>query len=148
MSYELEFLEEALAEWKRLDGSIKAQFKKKLAERLENPAVPADRLSGSHYRYKIKLRAAGYRLVYEVREQEIAVVVIAVGKRERGEVYRVGGEAVRAARLLAVIAAHKFKTAHLCLDRKLTDNLQLMLPLVVDCEIFITNSPRNSLDID
>lgn len=34
MSYELEFLEEALSEWQRLDGSIKAQFKKKLAERL------------------------------------------------------------------------------------------------------------------
>ncbi|MNZ67107.1 mRNA interferase RelE [compost metagenome] len=53
--------------------------------------VPGDRLSGSHNRYKIKLRSAGYRLVYEVREREIVVVVIAVGKRERSEVYREAG---------------------------------------------------------
>ena len=38
-------------------------------------------------RYKIKLRSVGYRLVYEVRDNEMIVVVIAVGKRERSEVY-------------------------------------------------------------
>jgi len=39
-------------------------------------------------RYKIKLAASGFRLVYEVRDAELVVVVIAVGKRERGRVYR------------------------------------------------------------
>lgn len=91
MTYKLVFKEEALKEWRRLGDTVREQFKKKLAERLENPLVPADRLSGSHNRYKIKLRSAGYRLVYEVREQEIAVVAIAVGKRERSEVYREAG---------------------------------------------------------
>ena len=38
-------------------------------------------------RYKIKLRSAGYRLVYEVRDRELIVVVVAVGKRERNAVY-------------------------------------------------------------
>jgi len=38
--------------------------------------------------YKIKLRASGYRLVYEVIDQEICVMVIAVGKRDKSEVYR------------------------------------------------------------
>ncbi|WPL14133.1 type II toxin-antitoxin system RelE family toxin [Thiorhodovibrio litoralis] len=37
MSFELRFKEDALNEWRRLDGSIRGQFKKKLAERLENP---------------------------------------------------------------------------------------------------------------
>ena len=59
-----------------------------MAERLENPHVPASRLSGSTDRYKIKLRAAGWRLVYEVRDTEILVIVIAVGKRDKDAVYR------------------------------------------------------------
>ncbi|MBK6584065.1 MAG: type II toxin-antitoxin system RelE/ParE family toxin [Gammaproteobacteria bacterium] len=52
-----------------------------------HPRVPAARLAGQRDRYKIKLRSAGYRLVYEVRDQEL-VVVIAVGKRERQAVYK------------------------------------------------------------
>jgi mRNA interferase RelE/StbE len=31
----------------------------------------------------------GYRLVYEVRDHELIVIVIAVGKRERNAVYKV-----------------------------------------------------------
>jgi mRNA interferase RelE/StbE len=87
MSFELRFKDEALREWRRLDGSIRESFKKKLAERLIVPRVPASKLLGHPDRYKIKLRGAGYRLVYEVRDAEVVVVVIAVGKRERGEVY-------------------------------------------------------------
>lgn len=88
MSFELAFLEEALAEWQRLDGAIRAQLKKKLAERLQAPHVPASKLSGHPDRYKIKLRSVGYRLVYEVRDQQVLVLVIAVGKRDRNAVYR------------------------------------------------------------
>jgi mRNA interferase RelE/StbE len=32
---------------------------------------------------KIKLRGQGYRLVYQVRDNELVIVVIAVGKRDR-----------------------------------------------------------------
>ena len=88
MSFELAFLEEALAEWQRLDGSIRNQLKKKLAERLQAPRVPSAKLSGHPDRYKIKLRTVGYRLVYEVRDQQVLVIVIAVGKRDRHAVYR------------------------------------------------------------
>jgi mRNA interferase RelE/StbE len=38
--------------------------------------------------YKIKLRKAGYRLVYEVRDEEVVVLVVAIGKRERNAVYK------------------------------------------------------------
>ena len=88
MSYDLKFLPSALKEWKKLDPQIREQFKKKLSERLENPHVPASRLHGFTYHYKIKLRSAGYRLVYEVMEQEICVLVIAVGQRSGGVVYK------------------------------------------------------------
>jgi len=88
MTYELAFLASALKEWKKLDEQTRRQFKSKLAERLHNPHVAASRLSGSANRYKIKLRAAGWRLVYEVRDAEVLVVVIAVGKRDKDSVYR------------------------------------------------------------
>jgi mRNA interferase RelE/StbE len=88
MTYELAFLDSALKEWRKLDATTREQFRRKLAERLIEPAVPAARLSGSALRYKIKLRSVGYRLVYEVRQKELVVVVVAIGKRERGAVYR------------------------------------------------------------
>ena len=87
MSYELEFLPSALKEWKKLDNSIKAQFKKKLSERLENPKVVKDKLRGYEDVYKIKLRDVGYRLAYQVKDDEIVVLVLVVGKRENNEVY-------------------------------------------------------------
>lgn len=88
MTYELGFLDEALKEWRKLDNGIKAQFKKKLAERLESPRVPSAKLAGHPDRYKIKLRSLGYRLVYEVRDSQLIVIVVAVGKRERNAVYK------------------------------------------------------------
>lgn len=87
MSYELEFLKSALKEWKALDANTREQFRKKLRERCENPHVPSAKLRGSSDRYKIKLRSAGYRLVYTVEDDRLVVLVIAIGRRDRSEVY-------------------------------------------------------------
>ena len=87
MTYKLKFLPSALKEWKKLAPPIQKQFKKKLTERLKTPRSPASQLRGFKNVYKIKLRSAGYRLVYEVNDAEIVIYVIAVGKRERGLVY-------------------------------------------------------------
>ncbi len=88
MTYELEFDVRALREWRKLDPSIQAQFKKQLAKRLDNPHVPSAKLHGElQNTYKIKLREVGYRLVYEVIDQRLIVVVIAVGKRDHETVY-------------------------------------------------------------
>ena len=88
MSYEIEFKETALKEWKSLDGSIKTIFKKKLRKVIENPRISANQLSGMSNCYKIKLREAGYRLVYQVNDEVITIFVISVGKRERLKVYK------------------------------------------------------------
>ncbi len=87
MTYSLEFHVAALKEWNGLGATIRAQFKAKLAERLENPRKPKDKLHGAKDRYKIKLRQAGYRLVYEVVDQKLVVSVIAIGKRDKSTVY-------------------------------------------------------------
>lgn len=85
--YRLKFLPSALREWKKLAIPIKEQLRKKLKERLENPRIPANKLYDFSDVYKIKLRSSGYRLVYEVNDSEVTVLVIAVGKREKGKVY-------------------------------------------------------------
>ena len=85
--FKLKFIPSALREWKKLAAPTKEQLRKKLKERLENPRVPASKLYGFTDVYKIKLRSSGYRLVYEVNDSEISVVVIAVGKRDKGKVY-------------------------------------------------------------
>ncbi len=87
MSYKIKFLPSALKEWKKLAPPIRKQFKKKLEERSNNPRNKASQLRGFKDVYKIKLRSVGYRLVYEVNDNEIVIYVIAVGKRERGLVY-------------------------------------------------------------
>ena len=68
MSYSLEFKESALKEWKKLDSTIREQFKKKLAERLVRPRVESARLSS---------------------------IVVAVGKQENLAVYRSAGERLK-----------------------------------------------------
>jgi len=89
-TYEIEFHELALKEWKKLDGSIKAQFLKTLTKGLQEPHVPSAKLHGDlQNAYKIKLRDAGYRLVYEVIDQRLVIVVIAIGRRDHDEVYQI-----------------------------------------------------------
>lgn len=89
MTYSLAFRETALKEWKKLDPPIREQFRKKLVERLERPRVESARLSGMLDCYKIKLKSAGYRLVYQVEDRTVTVVVVAVGRRERNFVYKI-----------------------------------------------------------
>lgn len=87
-SFNLEFLPSAKKEWDKLGSSIREQFARKLRERLDSPRVPAAQLSGMPDCYKIKLRAAGYRLVYRVDDGRVVVIVVAVGKRDRNLVYK------------------------------------------------------------
>lgn len=88
MTYKLVFKQGAQKEWQKLDETIKKQFAKKLKQRLVNPRIESARLNGMKDCYKIKLRSAGYRLVYEVRDAEIVVSVVAIGKRESNQVYK------------------------------------------------------------
>jgi mRNA interferase RelE/StbE len=88
MTYKLRFRLNAEKEWRKLDAETRRQLAKKLDERLENPKVPASRLHGMKDCYKIKRRTRGYRLVYQVQDQEqdeiVTVVVIAVGNATEG----------------------------------------------------------------
>jgi mRNA interferase RelE/StbE len=87
MTYRLKFLPKAWKEWNKIAPPIRAQFKKKLEERLINPRVAGDKLTGYENIYKIKLRTAGYRLAYEVFDSELVIYVLAIGKREKDKIY-------------------------------------------------------------
>jgi mRNA interferase RelE/StbE len=88
MIYKLAFRATADKTWRKLGATVRAQFEKKLTERLSHPRVPKDALSGFPDHYKIKLRDAGYRLVYRVEDETVTVLVVSIGKRERSEAYR------------------------------------------------------------
>ena len=88
MTYKLKFLPAAKKEWDKLAEPLKKQFKNKLVERMENPHVPSAKLKGYDSVYKIKLRTAGYRLAYEVIDNEVVIYVLAVGKRDKNAIYK------------------------------------------------------------
>lgn len=94
MTYDLEFDPRALKQWKKLGSTVKEQFKTKLAEVLNHPRVEKNKLKGFPDCYKIKLRSSGYRLVYQVRDEQVVVFVISVGKRENSKAYKQAGERI------------------------------------------------------
>lgn len=87
MSYLLNILPIARDEYKELERKEADQLRKKLNKILENPHIKANKLRGMPNCYKIKLRAAGMRGVYQVNDQTVTVLLVAVGKREDSEVY-------------------------------------------------------------
>ena len=66
MRYQVKFREDALKEWQKMDKTIQQQFAKKLKKCCDNPHIPSAKLRGIKDCYKIKLRASGFRLVYQV----------------------------------------------------------------------------------
>ena len=88
MIYELHFHPLALKEWKKLTQELQEQFKKQLKRRLEDPHVISAKLSAQLKDcYKIKLHQAGYRLVYQVNDKKMILLVVAVGKINKNKVY-------------------------------------------------------------
>ena len=95
MNYELAFDPRALKEWQKLGVTVREQFKKKLEDVLKRPRNPSAKLRDLPDCYKIKLRASGFRLVYQVIDDMLIIAVVAVGKRERSNVYNLTSEIIR-----------------------------------------------------
>ena len=86
--YRVLLTKESFKEWNKIDHSIRKIFQRKLTSVVLNPIIVNNRLSGKLSNcYKIKLKRAGYRLVYEVRLQTIVLIVWAVDKRDDKKVY-------------------------------------------------------------
>lgn len=92
MTYSVKFREDALKEWRKLDNTIQQQFARKIKKCCENPHIPSAKLRGIKDCYKIKLRTSGFRLIYQVSDAQLIIAVVAVGKRERSNVYNLASE--------------------------------------------------------
>lgn len=88
MTYELEFDARALKEFKKLGSTVQLQFKKKLKEILDSPKVTANQLRDLPNCYKVKLRTSGYRMIYQVNDDTITVLVVAIVKRDKEQAYK------------------------------------------------------------
>lgn len=82
MPYQLAIHSAAEKEWARLDNSVKARFKTKLAERLQTPRVPTAALSGTPDIYKIKITTPQFRLAYHVDDTLKRLTILAVTSRD------------------------------------------------------------------
>ena len=90
LPYGLAFVPQALKEWKKLDPHTRQLFKTRLVERLQTPRVASAQLRGHPDRYKIKLRAWGYRMVYVVSDCHVLGVAVDVAPRDRPAGYKAG----------------------------------------------------------
>ena len=57
--------------------------------------IEANRLRELPDCYKVKLRSAGFRLIYQVIDQEVVVFVVAIDKRENDAAYRKATERLK-----------------------------------------------------
>lgn len=88
MTYKLLRHKDFAKEWDQLPVAIRDQLKKKLAKVIKQPHIPKNLLRGDLAGcYKIKLLKAGVRLVYQVKDDEVVILLVTVGKRADSVVY-------------------------------------------------------------
>lgn len=86
MAHRIDIHPKAAKEFKKVGRQIVDQALDKLQERLDNPRVQADALHNMKDCYKIKLRSVGYRLVYQVQDDRVVILILALGKRDKSKV--------------------------------------------------------------
>lgn len=96
IGYRIMLTRESLKEWNKLDHSIKVLFERKLKNIIHNPVIPKNKLHGNLSScYKLKLNRIGYRLIYEVREKTVVLVVWAINKRDKSKAYKSASSRLR-----------------------------------------------------
>lgn len=98
MTYQLQFIPEALKDYEKLDNSQKIIVNKTLKKILTNPyprseggyGKPLSNLSDTKLAglLKIKLKSAGLRIVYKLEKVDEKVLVVVIGTREDSKVYK------------------------------------------------------------
>lgn len=90
--YSFKFYEEAEKDLAKLNNSVKKLFVKKLAQIVANPEIGKDLgnknnliLSGLK---KVYFDNKRYKIVYEIKDNEILIHIIAIGKRDDMKVYK------------------------------------------------------------
>ena len=107
MPWEVEFIDEALRDLRKLDAYNRKLVLKAVSKAAERPLPPPDgvgkplghrvtaNLSGC---YKIKLRGLGYRVVYTLLREKERMRVIVISVRSDNEVYIEAARRLRGAK--------------------------------------------------
>ena len=97
MSYQIELIPEAKIDYNKLDGSIKKLVNKKLNKLSEKPLL-GEQLGNKHNIdltgfYKLYVAKKSIRIVYRlITPTQIEIIEIwGIGKRDKGEIYRIIG---------------------------------------------------------
>ncbi len=87
-TYKLKFDKKAKKIFDKLNPQVRSQFVGKLRKIVVNPHIEGSSLKGELSNcYKIKLRSSGYRLIYKAVDEEIVILVLAIGKRDKNQAY-------------------------------------------------------------
>jgi mRNA interferase RelE/StbE len=86
--YKVEFRPKAFKAFGKIGTALQRQLAKKLEERRRKPHVPADKLHDMPGCYKIKMRSSGLRAVYQVKDDRLILLVLAVAGRDKDEAYQ------------------------------------------------------------
>ncbi|MDP2267828.1 MAG: type II toxin-antitoxin system mRNA interferase toxin, RelE/StbE family [Deltaproteobacteria bacterium] len=91
MHYKVLFAEEAKADFKALDGSVKKLVAKQMKKLEESPHLgqPLGNMRGFDLTgyYKLYAVRKSIRIVYRIIENEVVVEIVGIGKRADFEVY-------------------------------------------------------------
>ena len=105
MSWEVRYLPEVLDDLRALDGSQRILVKKAIAKVQTNPLPDTEggygkrlgnkggtKLSGF---LKIKLRGAGFRVVYQLVRKDNHMIIVVIGARADDDVYNIAHQRIQ-----------------------------------------------------
>jgi len=87
MEFKLRIKKEARKELDRVPINIRRRIEEKIAELVTDPKGYGDKMNGFESRYKF--RQGNYRVIYEVDDDQVIVIIVKIGTR--GDVYKAGG---------------------------------------------------------
>ena len=80
MTYSIDFEPGALRQLKKLDRAVQARLKPKINALAENPR-PRDAKKLKGYENTYRIRVGGYRILYEIYDNILLVLVVKIGPR-------------------------------------------------------------------
>jgi len=80
VTYSIDFEPGALRQLKKLDRAVQARLKPKINALAENPR-PRDAKKLKGYENTYRIRVGGYRILYEIYDNILLVLVVKIGPR-------------------------------------------------------------------
>ena len=96
---EIQFIPEAVKDYKALDGNIRSLVNNKIDKLKENPYLGEalgnkNNIDLTGY-YKIYVSKKSYRIVYRIVKNKVEIIEIwGIGKRDKMEIYRILGKRI------------------------------------------------------